>query len=98
MTPVILQDDGYLPEVTISKKGCRARPSTYSPVLFTKDERHARPALPTLPGMDRTIGRLGTLPRGATKQLSSAGCRVIASLIARRSQSNHSNCGEGLSL
>ena len=95
---MIMQDDGYLPEVTISKKDCRARAPTYSPVVFTKDERHARPALPTLPGMDRTIGGLEILPRVATKQILSAGCRVIASLIARSSQSNHSNGREVLPL
>ena len=53
------QDGRYLPEVTISKKDCRARPSTYSPPVFTKDGRRARPSLPTLPGTDGTIGRQG---------------------------------------
>ena len=55
VTPVLTQDGRYLPEVTISKKDCRARPSTYSPAVFTKDGRRGRPSLPT-----RT-GRLGTL-------------------------------------
>jgi len=70
VTPVLTQDGRYLPEVTISKKDCRARPSTYSPAVFTKDGRRAWPSLPTLPGTDGTIGpqgpgvrtgRLGTL-------------------------------------
>jgi len=59
VTPVLTQDGRYLPEVTISKKDCRARPSTYSPVVFTKDGRRAWPSLPTLPGTDGTIGRQG---------------------------------------
>ena len=72
MTPVLTQDGRYLPEVTISKKDCRARPSTYSPAVFTKDGRRAWPSLPTLPGTDGTIGlqgpgvrtgRLGTLEK-----------------------------------
>ena len=63
MTPVLTKDGRYLPEVTISKKDCRARPSTYSPAVFTKDGRRARPSLPTLPGTDRTIGRQGPAVR-----------------------------------
>ena len=59
VTPVFVQDGRYLPEVTISKRDCRARPSTYSPAVFTKDGRRARPSLPTLPGTDGTIGRQG---------------------------------------
>jgi len=59
VTPVLTKDGRYLPEVTISKKDCRARPSTYSPAVFTKDERLARPSLPTLPGTDGIIGRQG---------------------------------------
>ena len=59
MTPVLTQDGRYLPEVTISEKDCRARPSTYSPAVFTNDERRAQPSLPTLPGTDGTIGRQG---------------------------------------
>jgi len=59
VTPVLTQDGRYLPEVTISKKDCRARPSTYSPAVFTKAGRRAWPSLPTLPGTDRTIGRQG---------------------------------------
>jgi len=59
VTPDLTQDGRYLPEVTISKKDCRARPSTYSPAVFTKDGRRAWPSLPTLPGTDGTIGRQG---------------------------------------
>jgi len=59
VTPVLTQDGRYLPEVTISKKDCRARPSTYSPAVFTKAGRRAWPSLPTLPGTDGTIGRQG---------------------------------------
>jgi len=59
VTPVLTQDGRYLPEVTISKKDCRALPSTYSPAVFTKDGRRAWPSLPTLPGTDGTIGRRG---------------------------------------
>ena len=45
------------------KKDCRVRPLTYSyrTAAFNKDGRRARPSLPTLPGTDATIGRLGTL-------------------------------------
>ena len=52
-------DGRYLPELTISKKDRRVRPSTYRTAVFTKDGRRARPSLPTLPGTDGTIGRLG---------------------------------------
>ena len=41
------------------QKDCRARPSTYRTVVFSKDGRRARPSLPTLPGTDGTIGRDG---------------------------------------
>jgi len=61
VTPVLTQDGGYLQEVTISKKDRKARPSTYSPAVFTKDGRRVRPFLPTLAGTGRTIGRSGTL-------------------------------------
>jgi len=59
LVPILHLYPEYLPEVTISKKDCRARPSTYSPAVFTKDGRRARPSLPTLSGTDGTIGRQG---------------------------------------
>ena len=78
MTPVLTQDGRYLQEVTISKKDYRARPSTYSPAVFTKAGRRARPSLPTLPGTDRTIGHQG--PGVRTGRL---GTLVVEMLLGR---------------
>ena len=57
MTPVLSQDGRYLPEVTISKKDCRARPSTYRPEVFTKDGRRGRDY--RTPGPWRPDGTVG---------------------------------------
>ena len=81
MTPVIMQDGRYLPEVTISKKDCRARPSTYSPAVFTKDGRCARPSLTTLPGTDGTIGCQG--PGVRAGRLGTLHAQVVELLLAR---------------
>ena len=45
------------------QKDCRARPSTYSPVVTIEDGRLARPSIPTPPGKDWTIGRQGPAVR-----------------------------------
>ena len=68
VTPVFMQDGRYLPEVTISKKDCRAQPSTYSPAVFTKDGRRAPPSLPTLPGTDGTDGAVGNTGKNTRAQ------------------------------
>ena len=37
VTPVLIQEGRFLPEVTITKKDYTARPSTYNPAAFTKE-------------------------------------------------------------
>jgi len=78
VTPVLMQDGRYLPEVTVSKKDCRARPSTYSPAVFTKDGRRGRDY--------RTVGNTNSDPvstpyRSSATGLSINGNRSSASLF-----------------
>lgn len=63
VTSVLTKNGRYLPEVTIAKNDWRAHLSTYRPAVFTKDRRNARPALATMPGTERTIGRQGPAVR-----------------------------------
>ena len=83
VTPVLTQDGRYLQEVTISKKDYRARPSTYSPAVFTKDGRRAWPSLPTLPGTDGTIGRQG--PGVRTGRLDTGSPKLVINRGSRQS-------------
>ena len=93
MTPVLTQDGGYLPEVTIFKKDCRARLSTYSPAVFTKDRRRARPSLPTLPGTDGTVGNTVQNCSLETQVLSRE--VVESSLAGRFPPRSHSSLSTG---
>ena len=79
MMPVIMQDGRYLPQVTISKKDCRARPSTYSPAAFTKDRRGYR-----TPGPWRPDGTVGNTATSTSERRVSLESKVKSSLLRMR--------------